>query len=76
MGSYDNLYSLLDRASKLGLNNFKHELETCELFDGLLWTEVKQDNGNTEIVLELFDKVTYDTEYFTSYEFDPSGMVV
>ena len=72
----NNLYNLLDKASKLGLEQFKHELETCELFDGLLWTEVKQDDGNTEIVLELFDKITYNTEYFTSYEFNSSGMVI
>lgn len=64
-----NYYELLDEKAKLGLEKFKHELETNPLFDGLLWTELSE----TEIVIETIDKETLDTEFLTSYEFDPTS---
>ena len=64
-----NYYELLDEKAKLGLEKFKHELETNSIFDGLLWTELSE----TEIVIETIDKETLDTEFLTSYEFDPTS---
>lgn len=69
-----NYYELLDEKAKLGLDKFKHELQTNPLFDGLLWTELNETIGlATEIVIETFDKETLDTEYLTSYEFNPTS---
>ena len=69
-----NYYELLDEKAKLGLEKFKHELETNSIFDGLLWTELIETIGHpTEIVIETFDEETYDTEYLCSYEFDPTS---
>lgn len=72
-----NYYELLDEKAKLGLDKFKYELENNPLFDGLLWTVIDvNENGITEIVIETFDKETYDTEFLTSYEFDENGKVI
>jgi len=72
-----NYYKLLDEKAKLGLEKFKHELETNSIFDGLLWTIIDvNEDGVTEIVIETFDKETYDTEFLTSYEFDEDGKVI
>lgn len=72
-----NYYELLDEKAKLGLDKFKYELENNPLFDGLLWTVLDETIGQpTEIVIETFDKETYDTEFLTSYEFDENGKVI
>lgn len=72
-----NYYELLDEKAKLGLDKFKYELENNPLFDGLLWTELNETIGvATEIVIETFDKETYDTEFLTSYEFDNNGKLL
>lgn len=72
-----NYYELLDEKAKLGLDKFKYELENNPLFDGLLWTELNETIGQaTEIVIETFDKETYDTEFLTSYEFDENGKLI
>lgn len=72
-----NYYELLDKLAKTGLDNFKHELETNSIYDGLLWTELNETIGvATEIVIETFDKENYNTEYLTSYEFDENGKLI
>lgn len=72
-----NYYELLDEKAKLGLDKFKYELENNPLFDGLLWTVLDETIGQpTEIVIETFDKETYDTEFLTSYEFDENGKLI
>ena len=72
-----NYYELLEEKAKLGLDKFKYELENNPLFDGLLWTELNETIGvATEIVIETFDKETYDTEYLTSFEFDDNGKLI
>lgn len=72
-----NYYELLEEKAKLGLDKFKYELENNLLFDGLLWTELNETIGvATEIVIETFDKETYDTEYLTSFEFDDNGKLI
>lgn len=72
-----NYYELLDKLAKTGLDNFKYELETNSIYDGLLWTELNETIGQpTEIVIETFDKETYDTEFLTSYEFDENGKLI
>lgn len=69
-------YELLDEKAKQGLDKFKYELENNPSFDGLLWTEIKNEHNLTEIVIETFDKDTYDTEYLTSYEFNNDGELI
>lgn len=70
-------YKLLNKLAKTGLDNFKHELDTNSIYDGLLWTIIDiNEDGVTEIVIETFDKETYDTEFLTSYEFDKNGKVI
>ena len=72
-----NYYKLLDEKAKLGLEKFKHELDTNSIFDGLLWTLIDENEyGETEIVIETFDRETYDTEFLTSYEFNKSGDLI
>lgn len=72
-----NYYELLDEKAKLGLDNFKYELENNPLFSGLLWTELNEIIGvATEIVIETFDKENYNTEFLTSYEFDENGKLI
>ncbi len=71
-----NYYELLDKWAKAGLNNFKHELETNPISNGLLWTIMDETDEMTTIDIETWDEETLDAEFLTRYEFDNNGNVI
>lgn len=71
-----NYYELLDELAKTGLDNFKHELGTNSIYDGLLWTIMDETDEMTTIDIETWDEETLDAEFLTRYEFDKNGKVI
>lgn len=69
-----NYYELLNEKANLGFDELLAYLQTDK---NLLWTiEIDDYEHTTEVEIETWDEENYNSEYLTSFEFDPSGKMI